>query len=102
MWKATQGSAEDEATLLENHAHLRDIVDDFIASSNLHRSEAAWNCLVHTPVLRRAISRFASLEVEPISSAQILPAFHPLSKGSDQTTSRPPNASVSGASSASG
>ncbi|CAH0020540.1 unnamed protein product [Clonostachys rhizophaga] len=98
MWKTTQAGVEDEATLLENHAHLRDIVDDSIASSNLHRSEGAWNCLVHTPVLRRAISRFASLEVEPISSAQILPAFRPLSKGSDQTTSRPPNASVSGAS----
>ncbi|CAG9936445.1 unnamed protein product [Clonostachys rosea f. rosea IK726] len=106
MWKTTQvpgqAGVENEATLLENHAHLRGIVDDSIASSNLHRSEAAWNCLVHTPVLRRAISRFASLEVEPISSAQILPAFRPLSRTGDQTPSRPPNASVSDASSVSG
>jgi hypothetical protein len=106
MWKSTrvsdQSSAESKATILENHAHLRGIVDDSIASSNLHRSEAAWNCLVHTQVLRRAISRFAFLEVEPISSAQIMPAFRPLSKTGDQTPSRPSNASVSSASSASG
>ncbi|KAH6982503.1 hypothetical protein EDB80DRAFT_255054 [Ilyonectria destructans] len=106
MWKSTeisdQSSAENEATLLKNHAHLRGIVDDSIASSNLHRSEAAWNCLVHTPVLRHAISRFASLEVEPISSAQIMPAFRPLSKTGNQTPSRPSNTSVSSASSASG
>ncbi|KAH8659756.1 hypothetical protein BGZ61DRAFT_465072 [Ilyonectria robusta] len=106
MWKSPQASdessADNEAALFNNHAHLRGIVDDSIASSNLHRSEAAWNCLVHAPLLRHAISRFAFLEVEPIASAQIMPAFRPLSKTGDRTPSQPSNTSVSSASSASG
>ncbi|KPM46320.1 hypothetical protein AK830_g25 [Neonectria ditissima] len=99
MWKPThasdQSGSENNATLVANHQHLRSIVNDSIASSNLHRSEAAWNCLVHTPLLRCAFSRFAFLEVEPISSAQIMPAFRPLSKNGGQVPSQPSSASTS-------
>ncbi|KAF4465682.1 methyltransferase type 11 [Fusarium albosuccineum] len=106
MWKSThtadQSIADNETTLLDSHARLRGIVDDSIASSNLHRSEAAWNCLVYTPLLRHVTSPFAFLEVEPIASAQIMPAFRPLSKAGDQTLSHPSSTSLSRASSASG
>ncbi|KAH8661763.1 hypothetical protein BGZ61DRAFT_463605, partial [Ilyonectria robusta] len=104
MCKSTQASdesnADNEAALFDNHAH-RGIDNDSIASSDLHRCEAAWNRLVHTPLLRRATSRFAFIEVEPIASAQIMPAFRPLSKTGDQTPSQPSNTRVSSASSAS-
>ncbi|KAK7403441.1 hypothetical protein QQX98_010807 [Neonectria punicea] len=104
MWEATeesrQISPEDKAAALDNHARLRGIVDDSISSSNLHRSEAAWNCLVHIPLLRHATSAFAFVEVEPITSAQIMPAFRPLSSlnAGDRTPSQRSNTSGSSAS----
>ncbi|KAH6973887.1 hypothetical protein BKA56DRAFT_491781 [Ilyonectria sp. MPI-CAGE-AT-0026] len=105
MWEPTpvseQPNAEDEATLLANHARIRGIVDDSIASSNLNRSEDAWNCLVHAPVLRHALSRFASLDVEPISSAQVMPRWRPFLKYSHQDLCRRSHTSASSASSAS-
>ncbi|KAL6410122.1 hypothetical protein AUP68_06533 [Ilyonectria robusta] len=105
MWKpapvSDQPNAEDEATLLANHARIRGIVDDSIASSNLNRSEDAWNCLVHAPVLRYVLSRFAWLEVEPISSAQIMPRWRPFLRYSHQDLCQPSHTSASSASSVS-
>ncbi|PWI65093.1 hypothetical protein PCL_07392 [Purpureocillium lilacinum] len=96
MWKSDE---EDQPlacdTISGNHARFRDVVNDSIASSNLHRSEAAWNNLVHTPLLRHATSHFDFLQVEPITSARIMPAFRPLSKAGDQSLS----SSISSASS---
>ncbi|TWU70369.1 hypothetical protein ED733_000025 [Metarhizium rileyi] len=104
MWTSTDTtndhtSANDKETALREHAHLRRIVDDSIASSNLHRSEAAWNCLVHSPYLQHATRCTEFLDVEPITSAQILPAFRPLFNSNEQA---PATASLSNASSASG
>ncbi|KAF1730696.1 hypothetical protein CRV24_008766 [Beauveria bassiana] len=104
MWISTDttndhNSANDKKTALREHAHLRRIVDDSIASSNLHRSEAAWNCLVHSPYLQHATRCTEFLDVEPITSAQILPTFRPLFNSNEQA---PPTASLSNASSASG
>ncbi|KAJ6439062.1 serine/threonine-protein phosphatase 2A activator 2 [Purpureocillium lavendulum] len=96
MWKSDE---EDRSltceTISGNHARFRDVVNDSIASSNLHRSEAAWNNLVHTPLLRHATSLFDFLQVEPITSARIMPAFRPLSKTGNQSLS----SSISSASS---
>lgn len=96
MWKSDE---EDQPrtcdTISGNHALFRGVVKDSIASSNLHRSEAAWNNLVHTPLLRHATTHFDFLQVEPITSARIMPAFRPLSKAGDQSLS----SSISSASS---
>lgn len=95
MWKSHEDQPFDCETISANHARFRDVVNDSIASSNLHRSEAAWNNLVHTPLLRHATSHFDFLQVEPITSARIMPAFRPLSKAGDQSLS----SSISSASS---
>ncbi|RSL99244.1 hypothetical protein CDV31_012252 [Fusarium ambrosium] len=101
MWNSTAESGVDDRTVHETHDRLRAIVDDSISCSNLHRSEAAWNCLVHTPLLRQTTSMFPFLEVEPITSAHIKPAFRPLLATGDETPSRRSNASVSDMSSVS-
>ncbi|PFH59190.1 hypothetical protein XA68_12674 [Ophiocordyceps unilateralis] len=102
MWNSTPVSQDSEADLVDDHTRLRSIVEDSIASSNFHRSEFAWNCLVHTPFLRHAFSRFHSLQVEPIASAQIMPAFRPLFKTGYRAPSQPSNSSTSSASGVSG
>ncbi|RSL83940.1 hypothetical protein CDV31_016768 [Fusarium ambrosium] len=94
MWRPCTKD-EDEAALLANYATLRNILDCSTRSANRKRCEASWNNLVHTPLLLHTLSSFAHLEVEPIPSARIMPAFRPLTKTGDA-------ASVSSASSASG
>ncbi|KAF4983780.1 hypothetical protein FDECE_17229 [Fusarium decemcellulare] len=94
MWRPCTED-EDEAALLANYATLRNILDCSTRSANRKRCEASWNNLVHTPLLLHTLSSFAHLEVEPIPSARIMPAFRPLTKTGDA-------ASVSSASSASG
>ncbi|KAF7549734.1 hypothetical protein G7046_g8246 [Stylonectria norvegica] len=104
MWEAAeehhQITPEDKAVLLNNHARLRGIVNDSISSSNLYRSEAAWNSLVHIPLLRQTTSAFPFVDVEPITSAHIMPAFRPRSSlnASDRTASQRSNTSSSSAS----
>ncbi|KAM3447858.1 hypothetical protein MY3296_008313 [Beauveria thailandica] len=71
-------AAAEYAAALHNHELLCRIVDESLASANKHRSEAGWNNLVHTPLLQHATQNMSHLEVEPIISAQILPAFRPL------------------------
>ncbi|OAA46413.1 hypothetical protein ISF_09546 [Cordyceps fumosorosea ARSEF 2679] len=71
-------AAAEYAAALHNHEQLRRIVGKSIASANKHRSEAGWNNLVHTPLLEHATLHMPHLEVEPITSAQIMPAFRPL------------------------
>lgn len=55
-------------------------MNDSITSRNLFRSEAAWNCLVHTPLLKHTIFEYDFLKVEPITSASIAPPFRPLQR----------------------
>lgn len=93
--------AEDEATLLEKHARIRGIVRDSLASSNLNRSEDAWNSLVHAPVLRLALSRFARLDVEPVTSARVMRRWRPFLRYSYQVLRQPSPDTASSASSAS-
>ncbi|EJP60821.1 uncharacterized protein BBA_10235 [Beauveria bassiana ARSEF 2860] len=77
-------AAAEYAAALHNHEQLRRIVDKSIASANKHRSEAGWNNLVHTPLLEHATLHMPHLEVEPITSAQIMPAFRPLLASGEQ------------------
>ncbi|EGX88126.1 hypothetical protein CCM_09262 [Cordyceps militaris CM01] len=71
-------AAAEHTAALQNHEHLCRLVDESLASANRHRSEAGWNNLVHTPLLQHATQNISHLEVEPIMSAQILPACRPL------------------------
>ncbi|KAH8713526.1 hypothetical protein HC256_006671 [Beauveria bassiana] len=77
-------AAAEYAAALHNHEQLRRIVDKSIASANKHRPEADWNNLVHTPLLEHATLHMPHLEVEPITSAQIKPAFRPLLASGEQ------------------
>ncbi|KAM3555264.1 hypothetical protein ARSEF4850_006091 [Beauveria asiatica] len=77
-------AAAEYAAALHNHEQLRRIVDKSIASANKHRSEAGWNSLVHTPFLEHATLHMPHLEVEPITSAQTMPAFRPLLASGEQ------------------
>ncbi|KAK8149405.1 hypothetical protein G3M48_007133, partial [Beauveria asiatica] len=77
-------SAEEHAAALRSHEELRRIVDKSVASSNKHRSESSWNNLVHTPLLEHATRAMPFLEVEPIMSAHIMPAFRPLLASGEQ------------------
>ncbi|EEU34624.1 uncharacterized protein NECHADRAFT_82331 [Fusarium vanettenii 77-13-4] len=101
MWNSNANPSVDDRAAHETHDRLRAIVDDSISCSNLHRSEAAWNCLVHTPLLRQATGTFPFLEVEPITSAHIKPAFRPLPATGDEIPPQRSNASISDMSSVS-
>ncbi|KAF5024178.1 hypothetical protein F66182_3750 [Fusarium sp. NRRL 66182] len=81
-WQPSKSSdEEDDVISLERDlAHLQRIVNDSITSHNLYRSEAAWNCLVHTPLLNHTIFKYDFLRVEPITSANIAPSFRPLQR----------------------
>ncbi|KAM3555252.1 hypothetical protein ARSEF4850_006079, partial [Beauveria asiatica] len=79
-----RAAAAEYAAALHNHEQLRRIVDKSIASANKHRSEAGWNSLVHTPFLEHATLHMPHLEVEPITSAQTMPAFRPLLASGEQ------------------
>ncbi|KAM3500308.1 hypothetical protein MY10362_006504 [Beauveria mimosiformis] len=86
----------DYAAALYNHKQLRRIVEKSIASANKYRSEAGWNNLVHTPMLEHAMLHVPHLEVEPIPSAQIMPAFRPLLASGEQVPLPSSETSVSG------
>lgn len=61
-----------------NHEKLLEIINLSRESRVLNRSEAAWNTMVHYPLLVQLTSHASSIRVEPITSAQIDPAFRPL------------------------
>ncbi|KAM3524551.1 hypothetical protein NHJ13051_004501 [Beauveria bassiana] len=85
MWAqpASVGATPDEdERILRNHEQLREFVDESTRSLALSRSEAAWNCLVHAPFFKFALRHANSLTFEPITAAQILPAFRPVYKSS--------------------
>ncbi|PNP76144.1 hypothetical protein FNYG_10513 [Fusarium nygamai] len=81
-WQPLKSSDEEDdvISLQRGLAHLQSVVDDSITSRNLFRSEAAWNCLVHTPLLKHTISEYDFLKVEPITSAGIARSFRPLQR----------------------
>ncbi|OAR05738.1 hypothetical protein LLEC1_07846, partial [Akanthomyces lecanii] len=85
MWAqpASAGATPDEdERILRNHEQLREFVVESTRSLALSRSEAAWNCLVHAPFFKFALRHTNSLTFEPITAAQILPAFRPVYKSS--------------------
>ncbi|KAH7187561.1 hypothetical protein DER44DRAFT_816463 [Fusarium oxysporum] len=87
-WQPLKSSdkEDDVISLQKGLAHLHSVVDDSITSRNLFRSEAAWNCLVHTPLLKHTISEYDFLKLEPITSAGIAPSFRPLQRNDDASS----------------
>ncbi|KAF5022984.1 hypothetical protein F66182_4941 [Fusarium sp. NRRL 66182] len=77
-WWKKKTKEDDIPALEKNLASLQNIVDESVDSTNLFRSEAAWNCLVHTPLLKYATSGYNFLRVEPITSAGIAIPFRPV------------------------
>lgn len=70
------GAQPSDRSVADKHRRILEIVKLSNESSDLHRSEAAWNTMVHYPLLYELTS-FSSVRVEPITSAQIDPAFRP-------------------------
>lgn len=95
MWNSNADLSVDDKAAHETHDRLRAIVNDLRSCSNLCRSEAAWNCLVHTPFLREVTRTFPFLDVEPITLAHIKPAFRPLSDTGGKIQPQRSNVSVS-------
>ncbi|KAM5366093.1 hypothetical protein ACJZ2D_010698 [Fusarium nematophilum] len=84
MWQSAaaspENSAKGDAAILANHAQLQTIKTRSLSSSNLGRSEAAWNCRVHDPLLCHLTAASPHVEVEPITAARIAKSFRPLSR----------------------
>ncbi|KAM3547524.1 hypothetical protein ARSEF4850_009975 [Beauveria asiatica] len=76
MWSPA-GAADESQTALRNHEQLRDITAESTTSLDLLRSEAAWNCRVHTSFLKFALRHADGVDFEPITSAHIMPSFRP-------------------------
>ncbi|KAH6973682.1 hypothetical protein BKA56DRAFT_592280 [Ilyonectria sp. MPI-CAGE-AT-0026] len=75
------GAQPSDCSVADKHHHrILGIVKLSNESFNMHRSEAAWNTMVHYPLLYELTS-FSSVRVEPITSAQIVPAFRPSFSG---------------------
>ncbi|KAK7428344.1 hypothetical protein QQZ08_005101 [Neonectria magnoliae] len=102
--QSTGASAQSSGrSVADKHRRILEIVTISNESSDLHRSEAAWNTMVHYPLLYE-LTLFSSVKVEPITSAQIVPAFRPSFSGqpSDDVSSQKTGSSFSNASSISG
>lgn len=81
MWSGDgegQGSIEANKTARENHEELRRILAETHEAINESRFELGWNNLVHTPMLKLATRDMPFLMIEPVMSAQIMPAFRPV------------------------
>ncbi|KAM3514775.1 hypothetical protein MY11210_001616 [Beauveria gryllotalpidicola] len=91
-----QDTAEHHEAARRNHEELRRIVAESTEASNEGRFESGWNNLVHTPILKLATRDMPFLMIEPIMSAQIMPAFRPL-LASGQQILLPSSSSVSSA-----
>ncbi|KAJ4316109.1 hypothetical protein N0V84_008038 [Fusarium piperis] len=113
MWQQADGvtntnnagtsTQSSDRSVADKHGRILDIVKLSNESSDLHRSEAAWNTMVHYPLLCELTS-FSSVKVEPITSAQIVPAFRPSFSGqpSDEVSSQKTGSSFSNTGSISG
>lgn len=99
MWSnddEDEGTIEDQKAARQNHEELRRIVAESTEASNEGRFESGWNNLVHTPVLKLMTRDMPFLMIEPVMSAQIMPAFRPL-LASGQQMALPSSSSVSSA-----
>jgi hypothetical protein len=79
MWQQPSAGTDtqpSDRSVADKHRRILDIVKVSHESSELHRSEAAWNTMVHYPLLYELTS-FSSVRVEPITSAEIVPDFYP-------------------------
>ncbi|KAI8648062.1 hypothetical protein NCS56_01537700 [Fusarium sp. Ph1] len=113
MWQQADEATNTQSTgtstqssncsVADKHRRILEIVKLSNESSDLHRSEAAWNTMVHYPLLHELTS-FSSVRVEPITSAQIVPAFRPSFSGqpSDEVSSQKTGSSFSNTGSISG
>ncbi|KAF1733226.1 hypothetical protein CRV24_007125 [Beauveria bassiana] len=79
-------SAAERDAVLQNHERLRDVVDESRESAETHRSEAAWNSLVHSHLLKHVTQHMQHLKFEDITSARIMSAFCPKLSSSEQTS----------------
>lgn len=93
MWRQMTESASSPdvsmARAMATHHQILAIIADSAECANWNRSESAWNTIIHFPLLRLFASN--PISVEPITSAQIAPAFRPTfnrlpSEGSSQAT----------------
>lgn len=73
MWNAV---TDDKDTATEKHSRFRKIVELSNESSQLRRSEAAWNSHVHMPLLT-SLAETPSVGIEDITSARIVTRFRP-------------------------
>ncbi|KAF4964067.1 hypothetical protein FSARC_7969 [Fusarium sarcochroum] len=81
MWQPANPSSEpgqeNDPEAHNEYAHLQDFKNRSLDSSNRGRSEAAWNCRVHDPLLYHLTSTLPFIDVEPITSARIETSFRP-------------------------
>ncbi|KAM3537102.1 hypothetical protein ARSEF1564_009974 [Beauveria bassiana] len=89
-----QGTIEAHEAAWRRQEELRRIVAESTDASNEGRFESGWNNLVHTPILKLATRDMPRLIIEPVMSAQIMPAFRPL-LASGQQLLLPSSSSVS-------
>lgn len=78
MWQQADKTADTQSTrtstqpsdrsVADKHRRMLELVKLSNESFDLHRSEAAWNTIVHYPLLSELTS-FSSVRVEPITSA---------------------------------
>lgn len=99
MWQSGDVSVEECQAAIDGHRRVLEIVHDSIESSNMLRSEAAWNAGIHFPTLRHCLSPYPSVKFELITMAQIVSEFRPLFDGRvthDALSSSASTSSISG------
>lgn len=80
MWRPSDKSVSPDVALAraqETNRRIQGIITDSGQCWNWKRSESAWNTIVHYPLLRLFTDHLLSVHAEPITSAQIAPAFRP-------------------------
>lgn len=102
------GQMEGSQNAEDVHRRINELVDESIDCANQHRSEAAWNAMVHYPALRFLLAEFPSVSVELTTSCQIAKAFRPCwreiaaAADDDDASTLSLGSTVSGASSVTG
>ncbi|KAK3339773.1 hypothetical protein B0T25DRAFT_363282 [Lasiosphaeria hispida] len=84
----TDGSAAEQ--MRAEMAQLREVLAASERSTYWNRSEAAWNLLVHWPMLKIALSSLDNVSAELVTAAQILTPFVPEICASGSTTTKVP------------
>ncbi|KPM37983.1 hypothetical protein AK830_g8584 [Neonectria ditissima] len=77
MWQTDDKPQEQDEVLARGYSDMLDILQEAKDATRYNKGESAWNGQVHYPLLKLALSSFASVKAETITNAHIFKPFRP-------------------------